>query len=64
LLTRLWPLAAVPAAFAAFAVVNGGIVVGDKAAHAPARHLVQPLYFAAYAVRRPAGANGLMRTTL
>lgn len=52
LLRRLWPLAAVPTAFAAFAVANGGIVVGDKAAHAPARHLVQPLYFAVFAVRR------------
>lgn len=40
----LWPLATVVAAFAAFVVVNGGIVVGDKAHHAPVRHLAQPLY--------------------
>lgn len=49
MLLRLWPLLAVPAAFATFAVANGGIVVGDREAHAPARHLAQPLYFAAFA---------------
>lgn len=44
----LWPLAAVVAAFAAFVVVNGGIVVGDKAHHAAVRHLAQPLYCLLY----------------
>ncbi len=42
---RLWPLAAVPAAFAAFVVHNGGVVVGDRSAHVPVKHLMQPLYF-------------------
>ncbi len=41
---RLWPLAAVPAAFAAFVLRNGGVVVGDRSAHAPVKHLMQPLY--------------------
>ena len=45
---RLALLAAVPAAFAAFVAWNGGVVVGDRAAHAPVKHLVQPLYFAAF----------------
>ena len=42
---RLWPLAAVPAAFAAFVLRNGGVVVGDRSAHVPVKHLMQPLYF-------------------
>ena len=46
---RLWPLAAVPAAFAAFVVRNGGVVVGDRSAHAPVKHLMQPLYFVGFA---------------
>ena len=45
LLHDMWALLLVPVAFAAFVVWNGGIVVGDKAAHAPVRHLMQPLYF-------------------
>lgn len=45
LLTDLWPVLLVPACFAAFVVWNGGIVLGDKAAHAPVQHLMQPLYF-------------------
>ena len=48
LAAQLWPLAAVVAAFAAFVVVNGGIVLGDKAHHAPVHHWVQPLYCALY----------------
>jgi alpha-1,2-glucosyltransferase len=44
----LWPLAAVVAAFAAFVLANGGIVVGDKAHHVPVRHLAQPLYCPLY----------------
>ena len=46
---RVAPLAAVPAAFALFVRANGGVVVGDRAAHAPVLHLVQPLYFALFA---------------
>ncbi len=45
---RLWPLAAVPAAFAAFVLRNGGVVVGDRSAHVPVTHLMQPLYFFAF----------------
>jgi alpha-1,2-glucosyltransferase len=48
LLRELWALAAVVAAFAAFVVLNGGIVVGDKSHHAPVRHLMQPFYFLLY----------------
>ena len=46
---RLWPLAAVPAAFAAFVLRNGGVVVGDRSAHVPVKHLMQPLYFFGFA---------------
>ena len=45
LLRDFWALALVPVAFAAFAVWNGGVVVGDKDHHQAAPHLVQPLYF-------------------
>lgn len=41
---QLWSLAAIPVAFVAFALYNGGIVVGDCTAHSPALHLAQPLY--------------------
>lgn len=44
----LWPLAAVVAAFAAFVVMNGGIVLGDRVHHAPVRHLAQHLYCLLY----------------
>ena len=47
---RLWPLAAVPAAFALFVLRNGGVVVGDRSAHAPVKHLMQPLYFLGFSV--------------
>ena len=49
LLRSLWPLGVVPAAFAAFLVWNGGVVLGDRAAHAPVKHCMQPLYFALFA---------------
>lgn len=49
LVRELWGLAAVCAAFAGFVVWNGGVVVGDRAHHAPVRHLAQPLYFCLYA---------------
>jgi alpha-1,2-glucosyltransferase len=34
-----------PVVFCIFVVINGGITLGDKAAHAPTSHLMQPLYF-------------------
>ena len=37
-------------AFASFVVWNGGIVVGDRANHAPVLHWVQPFYFYAFLV--------------
>ena len=48
LLAKLWPLISIVLLFAAFVVLNGGIVVGDKANHTPVRHLMQPLYCALY----------------
>jgi alpha-1,2-glucosyltransferase len=39
---------AVIAAFAVFALVNGGIVVGDREAHRPALHLAQLPYFSLF----------------
>ena len=45
LLADLWALILVPLIFAAFVVWNGGIVLGDKTAHTPVKHLMQPLYF-------------------
>ena len=48
LVGRLWPVAFVPAAFASFVVWNGGVVVGDRAAHVPVKHLTQPLYFSLF----------------
>jgi hypothetical protein len=44
LAAELWSLALVPAAFAAFVAANGGVVVGDRAHHAPVAHWAQPLY--------------------
>ena len=49
LLSDLWALILVPLLFAAFVIWNGGIVLGDKAAHAPVKHFMQPLYFALFA---------------
>ncbi len=49
-LVRRWPLLSVLLAFALFLVANGGVVVGDKANHQPARHLAQLCYMAAVAV--------------
>eukprot|EP00897_Mesotaenium_endlicherianum_P001814 jgi/Mesen1/1660/ME000135S00650 len=50
LLRAFGPLVAVVAAFAAFVVHNGGIVVGAKDAHQVAPHWMQPLYLAAFTV--------------
>ena len=58
LLLRVWqrlgsflcsflPLMAVVAGFAAFVVINGGIVVGDRSQHRMSLHFMQPLYCAA-----------------
>lgn len=44
LLRDLWSLALVPAAFAVFLVVNGGIVVGDRGNHTPVLHIMQLPY--------------------
>ncbi|WIA31287.1 hypothetical protein OEZ86_002189 [Tetradesmus obliquus] len=41
-------LLVLPVAFVAFVVWNGGITLGDKEAHAPTLHLMQPLYFALF----------------
>eukprot|EP00884_Botryococcus_braunii_P015445 jgi/Botrbrau1/2584/Bobra.145_1s0012.1 len=58
----LGALASVPLAFAAFVVRNGGIVVGDKANHKASLHLVQLLYFAAFAaLSLPLSSFGLAR---
>ncbi|KAJ2721293.1 glucosyltransferase [Coemansia sp. Benny D115] len=46
----LAPYLAVVASFAAFVVVNGGIVLGDKAHHQAGVHVVQVFYFYAYVV--------------
>ena len=44
LVAQHWPTLLLLAAFAAFLVVNGGVVVGDRTNHAPAFHLAQLLY--------------------
>lgn len=48
LLARFGLLLLLPLAFCAFVVYNGGITLGDKEAHAPSAHLMQPLYFALF----------------
>ena len=48
LVRRLWALMMVPAAFTVFLVCNGGVVLGDRAAHTPVKHLMQPLYFSMF----------------
>jgi predicted anti-sigma-YlaC factor YlaD len=45
LLGDFWLLLLLPVAFCAFVVVNGSITLGDKEAHAPSAHFMQPLYF-------------------
>ena len=49
LLRRLGPLAAVPAAFVAFLLTNGHVVIGDHSMHAPLPHLAHPLHFVLFA---------------
>jgi alpha-1,2-glucosyltransferase len=48
LLQRYWLLLLLPALFAAFVVWNKGITLGDREAHAPVLHLMQPLYFSLF----------------
>lgn len=54
---KLGPLATVPAAFAVFVWLNGGVVIGDRLMHAPVWHLVQPLYFLLFAAAALAPAT-------
>ena len=49
LLRRLGPLAAVPAAFVAFLLGNGHVVIGDHSMHTPVPHLAHPLHFVLFA---------------
>ncbi|KAL6762260.1 DIE2/ALG10 family-domain-containing protein [Haematococcus lacustris] len=49
LLRQLWPLVLIVLVFAAFLVVNGGVALGDKAAHQPVRHPAQLAYFCLFA---------------
>jgi alpha-1,2-glucosyltransferase len=48
LLARFWLLLLLPSAFCVFVVWNGSITLGDKEAHAPSAHLMQPLYFGVF----------------
>lgn len=49
-LGEIWPMLTIPFGFVTFLVTNGGaVVVGDRAAHAPACHVAQLLYFGAFA---------------
>ena len=48
LAARLWSMAVVLGAFAAFVALNGGIVVGDKGNHAPVLHGMQLPYLALF----------------
>ncbi|KAF6255701.1 DIE2/ALG10 family-domain-containing protein [Scenedesmus sp. NREL 46B-D3] len=43
-------LLVLPVVFAAFVLWNGGITLGDRDAHAPSLHLMQPLYFALFSL--------------
>lgn len=43
-----------PVAFVVFVIWNGGITLGDREAHAPTRHLMQPLYFALFCLANAA----------
>lgn len=48
LAAMIGPMAAVPAAFVVFLVLNGGVTVGDREAHKPVKHWAQLQYFALY----------------
>jgi len=45
---KTWPLAILGITFAVFVFWNRGIVLGDRNAHEPVMHLMQPLYFALF----------------
>ena len=47
---HLWSLAAIPAAFAAFVLWNGGVAVGDRAHHVPVLHFMQVPYLLLFTV--------------
>lgn len=59
----LWGYGLVGLGFVGFLIVNGGIVVGDKAAHVSVFHLPQLFYFAGFSVCF-CGAHVLSKTTL
>lgn len=50
LLEDFWLLLLLPAAFCAFVIWNGSITLGDKEAHAPSAHFMQPLYFGLFSL--------------
>lgn len=50
LVKSLWSLAAIPAAFAAFVLWNGGVAVGDRAHHVPVLHFMQVFYLLLFTV--------------
>lgn len=54
LLAKFWLLLLLPVAFCAFVVLNGSITLGDKEAHAPSAHLMQPLYFGLFCLANAA----------
>lgn len=54
LLSRFWLLLLLPVAFCAFLVINGSITLGDKEAHAPSAHLMQPLYLGLFCLANAA----------
>jgi hypothetical protein len=67
LLADFWLLLLLPVAFCVFVVLNGSITLGDKEAHAPSAHLMQPLYFglfsfvnAALLLLQPSAAGPLL----
>jgi alpha-1,2-glucosyltransferase len=50
LLGGFWLMLLLPVAFCVFVVLNGSITLGDKEAHAPSVHLMQPLYFGLFSL--------------
>ncbi|KAJ3523463.1 hypothetical protein NM688_g8727 [Phlebia brevispora] len=72
ILPNFVPYALVLAGFAAFAIWNGGIVLGDKSNHVPVFHVPQLYYFVGFStllgwpalVSGPGGISGLARGVL
>lgn len=54
LLSKFWLLLLLPVAFCAFLIINGSITLGDKEAHAPSAHLMQPLYLGLFSLANAA----------